>query len=105
MADIDKIRIGDVGTVFRIRVLDSESQEVTDLSSCIEKQITFKKPDGTVVDVDAEFYTNGADGYIQYVTVSGDIDQSGIWSIQGHIGFTEQDWHTTTDTFLVSKNL
>lgn len=103
MAEIDKIRIDDVGTVFRIRVLDGTVP--ANLSACLIKEIKFRKPDKTTVVQDADFYTDGADGYIQYVTISGDIDQSGIWSIQAHIAFTEQDWHTTTDTFLVSHNL
>lgn len=103
MEEIDKIRFGDVGTIFRIRILDSGVP--VDLSGCTTKEILFRKPDDTSVTKTASFFTDGKDGYIQYVTTSGDLDISGVWNIQGFIGFSTQSWHTTIDSFLVSTNI
>jgi maltoporin len=104
MEEIEKLRLGDVGTIFRIRIIDVDG--VVDLHDCTVKQIIFKKPDGSYVEQEAEFYTDGSDGYIQYTSVSGDLDQAGKWRIQSHVEFSINDsWHTTTDSFLVSENL
>jgi len=105
MEEIDKLRLGDVGTVFRIRIID-KAEEAIDLKDCIVKQIIFRKPDDTYVEKDSDFYTDGSDGYIQYTTIFGDLDQAGIWHIQSHIEFdVSNSWHTTIDSFLVSENL
>lgn len=103
MNEIDKIRLNDIGTIFRIRILDND--EPVDLSGTTVKTIKFRKPDKTVVEKSAEFYTDGTDGYIQYTAVSGDIDVSGVWHIQAYIKFADQEWHTTLDSFMVSKNI
>ena len=101
--DIEKLQVGDVGTAFRIRILDDG--DVVDLSSCTLKQIIFKKPDDTVVEETAVFYTDGIDGYIQYVSVDGDIDQTGKWKYQGYVEFNTLSWHTNYVSFLVKDNL
>jgi hypothetical protein len=103
MEEITKLRLGDVGTVFRIRVVEDDLP--VDLQSCTVKQILLKKPDGTYLTKTASFYTNGLDGYIQYTSIDGDIDQTGIWKIQGYVEFTNQGWHTTIDSFLVQTNI
>ena len=103
MLEIDKIQVGDIGTAFRIRVMDDGV--LVDISSCTTKHIIFKKPDGTVVIEDADFYTDGTDGYMQYVAVTGDLDQAGKWKIQGYVEFNTVGWHTVKDSFLVSDNL
>jgi len=101
--DIEKLQVGDVGTAFRIRILDDDV--VVNLSTCTEKQIIFKKPDDTIVEEDAVFYTDGSDGYIQYVSVEGDIDQTGKWKYQGYVEFGATSWHTNYVSFLVKDNL
>lgn len=103
MEDIKRLMLGDVGTTIKIRVVEDDLP--VDVSACTSKQIIFEKPDTSVVTKDAEFTTDGSDGYIEYVTVSGDLDQTGLWSLQGYIQFTTQAWHTTIDRMLVSDNL
>lgn len=103
MLEIDKIQVGDVGTAFRIRVMDDGV--LVDISSCTTKHIIFKKPSGAVVVKDADFYTDGTDGYMQYVSVANDLDQAGKWKIQGYVEFATVGWHTVQDSFLVSDNL
>jgi len=103
MPDIEKLQVGDIGTAFRIRILDDDV--VVNLSSCTLKQIIFKKPDGTIVEQTAVFYTDGVDGLIQYVSIDGDIDQTGRWKYQGYVEFGAQSWHTNYVSFLVKDNL
>jgi hypothetical protein len=35
----------------------------------------------------ASFVTDGRDGYIMYTTTSGDINEKGLWKIQGQVAF------------------
>lgn len=98
-SDITKVRLNDVGTIFRVRILEDTTP--VDLTASTDKHIIFTKPDGTQVTQEADFYTNGSDGYIQYTTIAGDINQTGLWNLQGYVQFTNQSWHTSIDSFLV----
>ena len=58
-----------------------------DISTASSMKFLVLKPDGTTTTWTAEFADDGADGVIQYTTVSGDLDQSNIWYIQAQITF------------------
>jgi hypothetical protein len=103
MTNTDKIQVGDIGTAFTVIVTDNDIP--VNISSCTTKHIIFKKPSGETVVKDADFYTDGSDGYIQYVATSGDIDQTGLWKIQGYIEAAGLSWHTYQGNFLVMDNL
>jgi hypothetical protein len=67
------IQVGDSGTAIRIAV----SGDV-DLSTALSTSIRYRKPDG----VTGEWPGTVVDGAVEYITVSGDIDQAGVWYIQ-----------------------
>lgn len=79
----DEIFVGDVGTALRLRV--TENGEAVDVSLVGAKQIKLRTPDGRVVTKTAQFTDDGTDGYIEYVTIAGDLDVPGKWRIQGFL--------------------
>ena len=64
---------------------------------------------GTWTQKSASFLTDGADGILQYITIAGDIDESGIWYVQGYVEttlgkfFTEKARFTVYDTLYVEN--
>jgi hypothetical protein len=64
-----------------------EDDVAVNVSTVTTKQLVFTKPDGTQVTKTAAFLTDGSNGIIQYVTVSGFLDQAGTWSVQGYVVF------------------
>ena len=98
------IRVGDIGTVFRLTIVD-EVEDVVNISAATTQEIRFEKPDKTVVDKASSFTTDGTDGNIQYVTVADDLDMDGKWRIQAHIVTPVGEWRSEIETFWVSENL
>jgi len=98
------IRIGDIGTVFRLTIVD-DVEDTVNVSSATTKTIRFSKPDGVSIDKPAAFFTDGADGIIQYVSVDGDLDVDGKWRLQAHIITPVGEWRSEIETFWVMENL
>lgn len=98
------IRVGDVGTVFRLTIVD-ELEDIVNISAATTTEIRFEKPDKTTVDKTAGFVTDGTDGGIQYVTIADDLDMSGKWRIQAYIVTPVGEWRSEIETFWVSDNL
>lgn len=99
------IYVGDVGTLFQVKIVDCDTGLAIDISSATVKQIVFEDPLGAVVRQTASFVTDGTDGWLEYSVVDGDLDMSGTWKIQGYvegIGFKNS---STTTTFEVSDVL
>ena len=98
------IHKSDIGTKFRCTVKDSDGV-VIDVSTAGVKYIYFRKPDYTLVKQTASFLTDGSDGIIQYVGVSGDIDQIGTWSIEGYVETSDGKFFTEKEDFEVESTL
>lgn len=98
------IRIGDIGTVFRLTVKDQD-EVVVDVSTASTKQIIFTDPSGTTTAKTATFTTDGTDGKIQYQTVANDLDEAGQWQIQGYVVISSGSWKTNILRFDVLANL
>ena len=94
----------DIGTIFRLTITDTAGV-VIDVSTASTKFIYFQKPDGTKVKETAAFYTDGTDGIIQYTSVSGDIDQTGLWQVQGYVETSDGKFFTQKTTFSVLNTL
>ena len=79
------IYVGDVGTIVELTIKD-ENQSVVNVSGATLKQVKFKKPNSTsVITQTAAFSTDGVDGKIRYVTLTGDIDTVGDWLVKAYI--------------------
>lgn len=95
----------DVGTVFKVTVLDEDGTAV-DLSSATTKEIIFRDPTGAVTTQTASFFTTGTDGIITYTTqATTDIDVAGAWQLQAHVEYDTNDLRSNPVGFFVNKNL
>lgn len=99
-----EVHVGDIGTIFLATITD-ENNAVVDVSLASTKQLWFKKPDTTVTKKTASFTTNGTDGKLQYTTIAGDLDNAGVWEIQGYVVLAAGTWHTSRLTVQVQPNV
>lgn len=99
---MQKVRQGDIGTIFRARFVDGGS--AVNVSGVSTKQLKFRKPDGTTLTKTATFTTTGADGYIEYATLTGDLSLPGKWAYQGYVtGLGGWSGHTEEIAFEVES--
>jgi hypothetical protein len=89
------IHVNDTGTLIQFDV-------GLDLTHATVKEVLFKKPDGTTGSWTASLVGPMILGYITQI---GDIDQSGIWTIQPKVSIP--DWSGTGDevNLTVLRNL
>lgn len=105
MACSTEVQKGAIGTAFRVTIVDCDDVLI-DVSTATVKTITFKDPLGNKVVQTANFYTNGTDGILEYISVSGDLDIVGTnWQIQGHVTLATGTWPSTIGEFSVMDNL
>lgn len=99
------IHVGDIGTVFRLTIVENDGKTIVPLSNVTDKKILLKKPNGTKIEKNAEFFTDGEDGIIQYTSVEGDIDTAGVWFIQGWVSFSPHEFSSEKTKFRVFETL
>jgi len=99
----NEVHKNDIGTIFRVTVKDGSS--AVDLSGATALNFLFKRPNGTSIQRTAVYYTDGTDGIIQYVTVSGDLNQDGRWRLQAHVTLVAGSWYSDIYEFDVHKNV
>lgn len=98
-----EVHVGDVGTVFTFTI--KQAGVVIPVSSATTKEVMFKKPDGSKMTRTAEFVNGGAEGQVKYVTVAGDLDQSGDWQIQAYLVMPGRENYSDISTLVVFPNL
>jgi len=94
-----EVHVGDIGTVFEITV--TEDDVALNISSATVLQMLFKKPSGTVLTKTAVFTGDGSDGLIQYTSIEADLDEAGIWYMQGRVTLPGGKWSTEKAGFTV----
>lgn len=94
------IYVGDVGTTLELTVKNAAGT-VQDISTASTKQIIITSPSGVTLTKTASFTTNGTDGKIKYVTISGDISAPGEWTMRGHLAGSGYDRLTSKVSFQV----
>lgn len=99
------IHVGDVGTVFRLTIVETDGVTPIPIQTATIKNILFKKSNGTKVTKSATFVTDGSDGLIQYIGLAGDIDVSGPWWMQGYIEMPSGKFYSSEVPFTVLKNI
>lgn len=108
MAIVEQLHVGDYGTLIKVLVKDIDSNgnaAAEDISAATTKNIILKKPSGTKLTKTGSFTTDGSDGYIQYRTVSGDIDTAGDWELQVYLVEPSGAWYTDIVKLKVYPNL
>jgi len=97
--------IGDIGTVFRVTIKNSDGA-IIDCSSATVIRFSFLKPTGISVSKVGSFYTDGSDGIVQWITSEAtDLDIKGLWLMQVYIELDDGSWYTTKDKFNVNSNI
>lgn len=98
------IHNGDIGTTFVLTIVDTAGAAIN-VSTASIKKIYFVDPNGGKLAKTAAFTTDGSDGKIQYVGVSGDIDVVGSWRMQGYVEMGTSKYYSEVTTFDVHDNL
>lgn len=95
----------DIGTRFLITVKDDD--EFVDISNAAYRQLTFRKPSDTSVAKIASIFGDGSatSGVMYYDTIAGDLDEVGIWKMQGKIELPSGTYYTNIYSFKVHCNL
>lgn len=99
-----KIQLLNIGITFLVTVRDQDGN-IVDLSAASLKNIILVKPDRTKMTKTADFYTDGSDGKIKYVSVANDLDVIGIWRIQAYVEVGAKKLYTDISSFKVHDNL
>ena len=71
---------GDIGNILILTVL--EDDVFKDISNATTKEYFIKRPNEIIVKVTVPFNTDGTDGKLKYVFVSGDLDFVGLYEVQ-----------------------
>ena len=101
----NNIHLGDVGTVFKVRIIDDVTGYPIDISTSTTRTIRFKKSNGVIILKTAVLTSDGTDGYMQYATISGDLNVSGTWTIQGFVLSSTYENSSELNTFIVNANI
>lgn len=99
------VHLDDVGTIFKIKLVDCETGYAIDISAATTKTIRFQLSDGSFVSKPAEFSTDGTDGYIEYAAEPGFLSQTGRWKIQGFVIAGGFENSSSVEEFKVFSNL
>ena len=97
------IHVDDIGTVFKVTI--KVAGVAIDISGATTKRIIFTGPNGRDFNKTALFDSDGIDGVLKYVSVSGDLYQAGTWEIQAFVILPSGSWHADITTFEVVVNL
>jgi hypothetical protein len=98
-----EIHLNDIGTRFLATIKDNGA--VVNVSGAPYLNFTFKKPDDSLISRSATIYTNGTDGKIYYDTVAGDLNQAGLYKLQGQVALASGTFYTDIYNFTVHCNL
>lgn len=97
-----EIHVDDVGTRFLITI--KEDDEIVDISDADVINIYIKRPDdsllariGTIVD--------GPNGLLYYDIQAGELNEAGLYKLQGRVSIGNATYYTTIYNFQVHCNV
>jgi hypothetical protein len=89
-----------------IELTVTEDGQVVNLNIATRLDMVFKRPVvQTSFSRTGVLTTDGTDGKYRYVTTSADLNEAGLWEIQGDLAFGVFDGRTSVRTFAVEENL
>lgn len=100
---VEEIHQEDIGTILETTIKNDNAP--VDISIATTREILLKKPSGALLTRTGILVTDGTDGKMKYTTISGDLDEVGVWQIQGHIIIPDGEWHSDIKDFSVFSNL
>lgn len=98
----EKIHLGDVGSVIELLILQAGTDTAEDVSDANTIKVKILKKDGSAVEHDGSFVTDGTDGLIKFTSTASSFDVAGEAKIQVYlenIGGTKK--HHTTEYAIV----
>lgn len=98
------IHLNNIGTVFSVTVYD-ETNTLVNVSGASVAEMLFYLPDTTIYTRSGVLQNAGISGVMQYTSVSGDLNQIGMWRYQGHITYGGRNLYTDITDFRVSNNI
>ncbi len=98
-----QIRKDDIGT--KLRITASINGSVVDINSASAMTIFLRKPGRTVLTKTAVLSTDGTNGKFEYITVAGDVNEQGLWRIQGKVVLTSGTFRTAIGGFNVGPKI
>lgn len=100
-----EIHQNDVGTRFLITVKDDG--ELMDISNAAYRQINFRKPSDSIISRAGSIFADGSasSGVMYYDSVVGDLDEAGLYKLQGIISYASGTYYTDIYSFKVHCNL
>lgn len=103
----EEVHVGDVGVQLEYELLKSVSGVVTplDVSDASLIQLTYQRPSGLPLIVNASLINDGTDGLVKYITQPGDLNVKGNWKVQVYIEIDDKKFHSEIDSFVVYGNL
>ena len=99
----DEVHVGDIGTTITLTFKDGTS--VVDISGASTKTIKLQDPAGNTASNAGSFTTDGTDGKLYYDLQANDVDEAGIWYVQGYVVLAGGTWHSDRKTMKVHANL
>lgn len=102
MAITERIHLGDIGTIFRVTIM--EEGVGVNLVGYTSILFRFKRPDGEILEVAAEIEDED-EGIVSYTTVDGDLNLTGRWWLELDIDLPGWQGKTSKKSFFVYENL
>jgi hypothetical protein len=101
---INEIHQYDIGSRFLISIKDDGVP--VDISNAT-RELIFKKPSETILNKIASIFNDGSavSGIMYYDTVANDLNETGMWKLQGKISLAGGSYYTDIYTFKVHCNL
>ncbi len=93
-----------VGVTFIVTVVEEDGKTPQDISQATSTTIYLRRPDQSVISGSNGFVTDGTDGQIYYISLTGDLGVAGIYKIQGCYMVGGNVFCTQEQYFLVEPN-
>jgi hypothetical protein len=104
--DVVYFHENDKGTDVELEVLNPATKKIEDISDATAMTVKIKRPDGTLIQKDASFVTDGTDGLMQFTTIADDFSPAGRAKLQACIeAGTGKKHHTTVYDFTINEVL
>ena len=100
-----EVHLTDDGTRFIFPIVDCDGN-VVPVNGATIKQVTFMKSDKTNYFIAVcDYFTDGTDGLLEYVTQPDEIDMLGDWQVMAYVETSAGQWHSSIEIFKVVPNL
>jgi hypothetical protein len=100
-----EIHKDDIGTRFLLTVKDGS--DLVNISGATALQVDFRKPNDSIINRVGLRLDDGSSvsGVMYYDVVAGDLDEAGMYKVQGKVFLPSGTFHTDIHTFKVHCNL